>query len=157
MQNLQYLTDIEHLCSWEKLLLHKILNCQIQWTSEFSCLQLFYERGKRSLLAENIFSCPQGGDLFEAIVKATKYTEKDACHMIRDLASALEYLHSMNIVHRDIKPENLLVSMSIGDNVTLNSRIRVESCYTNSLALLYFLYFSNFVLLILCYKINVLS
>ena len=82
----------------------------------FFCLQSFYEGGKISPLAENIFSSPQGGDLFEAIVKATKYTEKDACHMIRDLASALEYLHSMNIVHRDIKPENLLVSMSIGDN-----------------------------------------
>ena len=94
----------------------------------FFCLQSFYEGGRRSLLAENIFSCPQGGDLFEAIVKATKYTEKDACHMVRDLASALEYLHSMNIVHRDIKPENLLVSMSIGDNVTLNSKITVESC-----------------------------
>ena len=55
----------------------------------------------------------QGGDLFEAIVKATKYTEKDASHMIRDLASALHYLHSVNIVHRDIKPENLLVSTKV--------------------------------------------
>ena len=55
----------------------------------------------------------QGGDLFEAIVRATKYTEKDASHMIRDLASALHYLHSMNIVHRDIKPENLLVSIAV--------------------------------------------
>ena len=52
----------------------------------------------------------QGGDLFEAIVKATKYTERDASHMVRDLASALDYLHKMNVVHRDIKPENLLVS-----------------------------------------------
>lgn len=31
--------------------------------------------------------------------------------MIRHLASAMAYLHSMSIVHRDIKPENLLVEM----------------------------------------------
>ena len=30
--------------------------------------------------------------------------------MIKDLASAVRYLHELNIVHRDIKPENLLVS-----------------------------------------------
>ncbi len=50
------------------------------------------------------------GDLFDAIVEATKFTEQDASHMIRDLASAVQYLHRMKIVHRDIKPENLLVS-----------------------------------------------
>lgn len=51
----------------------------------------------------------KGGDLFDHIASATKYTEKDASCMINDLASALAYLHSLNIVHRDIKPENLLV------------------------------------------------
>ena len=51
----------------------------------------------------------QGGDLFEAISTATKYTERDASGMVFNLASALKYLHAHSIVHRDIKPENILV------------------------------------------------
>lgn len=62
----------------------------------------------------------QGGDLFDAITSTNKYTERDASGMLYNLASAIKYLHSLNIVHRDIKPENLLVSgdssFSIADN-----------------------------------------
>ncbi|XP_069782532.1 serine/threonine-protein kinase DCLK2 isoform X3 [Narcine bancroftii] len=65
----------------------------------------------------------KGGDLFDAITSSTKYTERDASAMMYNLASALKYLHSLNIVHRDIKPENLLVceyvdgtkSLKLGD------------------------------------------
>ncbi|XP_063244012.1 serine/threonine-protein kinase GD17699-like isoform X2 [Bacillus rossius redtenbacheri] len=53
----------------------------------------------------------KGGDLFDAIAQATKFSEREASIMTRNLASALLYLHGMNIVHRDIKPENLLVEM----------------------------------------------
>lgn len=53
----------------------------------------------------------QGGDLFDAITSSAKYTERDAGIMVYNLAGALKYLHSMNIVHRDIKPENLLVNI----------------------------------------------
>ena len=49
--------------------------------------------------------------MFDAIVRATKYTERDASHMMRDLVSGVDYLHDLHIIHRDIKPENLLVSI----------------------------------------------
>ncbi|KAK5926228.1 hypothetical protein CgunFtcFv8_021819 [Champsocephalus gunnari] len=65
----------------------------------------------------------KGGDLFDAITSSAKYTERDAAVMVYNLAAALKYLHSSNIVHRDIKPENLLVfeypdgtkSLKLGD------------------------------------------
>ncbi|XP_042341145.1 serine/threonine-protein kinase DCLK2 isoform X2 [Plectropomus leopardus] len=65
----------------------------------------------------------KGGDLFDAITSSAKYTERDASIMVYNLAEALKYLHSTNIVHRDIKPENLLVfeypdgtmSLKLGD------------------------------------------
>ncbi|KAK1786464.1 hypothetical protein P4O66_018155 [Electrophorus voltai] len=65
----------------------------------------------------------KGGDLFDAITSTNEYTERDASGMLFNLASAIKYLHGLNIVHRDIKPENLLVyehqdgsrSLKLGD------------------------------------------
>ena len=60
-----------------------------------------------------MLTCFQGGDLFDAITQSVKFGEVDAAHMVKDLCSALFYLHSRVIVHRDLKPENLLVSLDI--------------------------------------------
>lgn len=65
----------------------------------------------------------EGGDLFDAIAAAGKFSEPEAKRMTQDLASALTYLHSLSIVHRDVKPENLFVvnlangmrSLKLGD------------------------------------------
>ena len=50
-----------------------------------------------------------GGELYESIIKCPKFNEKKAGYIMKQLLSALNYLHSKGIVHRDIKPENILV------------------------------------------------
>ncbi|XP_066299706.1 serine/threonine-protein kinase DCLK3-like isoform X1 [Branchiostoma lanceolatum] len=61
----------------------------------------------------------KGGDLFDAITESVKFTERDAASMVKDLVSALAFLHSKNIVHRDLKPENLLVQKNRDGRATL--------------------------------------
>lgn len=34
------------------------------------------------------------------------YSEADAARLIREVASALAYLHGLHVVHGDLKPEN---------------------------------------------------
>ena len=49
-----------------------------------------------------------GGELFDRIQKITAFTERQAAKYIKQLLSAVAYLHAKSIVHRDLKAENLL-------------------------------------------------
>ena len=53
-----------------------------------------------------------GGELFDRILKRIEnnemYSEKEACEIIQQVMSAIEYCHKQGIAHRDLKPENLL-------------------------------------------------
>jgi len=49
-----------------------------------------------------------GGELFDRIVEKGSYTEKDAADLIKQVLSAVAYMHDSGVVHRDLKPENLL-------------------------------------------------
>lgn len=64
--------------------------------------------GKKCLLI--IMECMEGGELFSRIQARgdQAFTEREASEIMRDIGTAIEYLHNMNIAHRDIKPENLL-------------------------------------------------
>uniref|UniRef100_A0A8C5F991 Serum/glucocorticoid regulated kinase family member 3 n=1 Tax=Gadus morhua TaxID=8049 RepID=A0A8C5F991_GADMO len=50
-----------------------------------------------------------GGELFFHLQKERTFPEPRAKFYIAEMASALGYLHSLNIVYRDLKPENILL------------------------------------------------
>ncbi|XP_075430309.1 MAP kinase-activated protein kinase 3 [Ascaphus truei] len=65
-------------------------------------------RGKRCLLI--VMECMQGGELFTRIQQRgdQAFTEREASEIMRDIGTAIQHLHGLNIAHRDVKPENLL-------------------------------------------------
>jgi len=52
----------------------------------------------------------EGGELFNYILKQKHLSEAEAAMIMKQLFSALLYVHSMNISHRDIKPENFMLA-----------------------------------------------
>ncbi|ODM96934.1 Aurora kinase A [Orchesella cincta] len=62
-----------------------------------------------------------GGELYKLLTSQPHkhFTEEASANYIHQLASALSYCHSKNVLHRDIKPENILVGtdgeIKIGD------------------------------------------
>ncbi|KAK6175410.1 hypothetical protein SNE40_013879 [Patella caerulea] len=61
-----------------------------------------------------------GGELFDRIVTQGHYSEKDAAKAIKDVLTAVAYLHDNGVVHRDLKPENILY-----EDLTENSALKI--------------------------------
>ena len=51
-----------------------------------------------------------GGEMFDHLVKQGAYSELDAARLVREVASALAFLHGIECVHGDMKPENIMLS-----------------------------------------------
>ena len=59
-----------------------------------------------------------GGDLFDRLDEQPDYhyTEAQCAKLVKQMLSALRYLHSKNIIHRDLKLENFLFSSTRPDS-----------------------------------------
>jgi len=75
-------------------------------------IEYFEEQDRFYLVFEKI----TGGQLLDRIASRKYFTEEETIEIIRDIAAALEFLHSKGIAHRDLKPENILCVF--GDRLT---------------------------------------
>lgn len=60
-----------------------------------------------------------GGGLFDSLIQNVGFTENASATIIRQVLSAVAFLHSKKIAHRDIKPENILFESNDALNVKL--------------------------------------
>ncbi|KAL7560557.1 hypothetical protein ACA910_001425 [Epithemia clementina (nom. ined.)] len=51
-----------------------------------------------------------GGELFNHLCEQGPYSEADAARLVREVASAMNFMHGLGLVHGDLKPENLMLS-----------------------------------------------
>lgn len=70
-------------------------------------LQENYDEGDYYYLVLDLVS---GGEMFDRLCSKGAYSEADAARLVREVASALAFMHGIGIVHGDMKPENLLLT-----------------------------------------------
>jgi calcium-dependent protein kinase len=51
-----------------------------------------------------------GGDLFDRIIDAGHFEERQGAILMQQLFQAVSYCHARNVCHRDLKPENILLT-----------------------------------------------
>lgn len=82
----------------------------------------------------------QGAELYDDLVEHGVFGEQRAKALVRELAVALQYLHSKHVVHADLKPENILLAddketgmrlIDFGQSFRLHdARRKVDACTT---------------------------
>ncbi|GFR39751.1 hypothetical protein Agub_g235, partial [Astrephomene gubernaculifera] len=67
-----------------------------------------------------------GGEMLDHLHRVEHYSEVQAARLFAQVASAVAYLHNLNIVHRDIKPENVMFARRVEDCLAAGRPLRVK-------------------------------
>eukprot|EP00624_Nannochloropsis_granulata_P004407 evm.model.NODE_31928_length_7276_cov_23.184168.1 len=86
-------------------------------------LEDVFETGERIYMVMELM---RGGELFDYVVEKGTLSEEEASELVRCLASAIAYMHSLEIIHRDLKPENLLLTHGAGGGGREGSKAEVK-------------------------------
>jgi len=61
----------------------------------------------------------RGGELLDTVVKKRCVSENDSALFMKQILSAVFYMHSKGIVHRDLKLENMLLDSNVSKNIKI--------------------------------------
>ncbi len=69
-----------------------------------------YDVGKAGDYHYFVMEFVDGTTVYDEIVKAKRYAEKDAIDVLSQVAEALAHAHGRGLVHRDVKPKNIMIT-----------------------------------------------
>ncbi|OMJ67872.1 hypothetical protein SteCoe_34848 [Stentor coeruleus] len=78
-----------------------------------------YETYEDELYLHLVMEICTGGDVCDRLINKCSFSEQEAAQIMKQLLSAINYLHLNNITHRDLKPENFLYESETSDIVKL--------------------------------------
>jgi serine/threonine protein kinase/Tfp pilus assembly protein PilF len=68
-----------------------------------------YDSGEADGFLYYVMPLIEGESLRDRLLRDGRISTEESLHLVRGIASALDYAHRLNIVHRDIKPENVML------------------------------------------------
>ena len=104
------------------------------------------------------------GELFERISEDSyTLTEAKGITYMKQICTAIQYMHSLNILHLDLKAENILCVSVNSEDIKVGVSERIYVCSQNSgkfIHLLYYWIFNMYCILgciinIVLYKVNI--